>query len=187
MFYRLKIKADAKRVPAEVLGFPVNKEVSTYVETTRDSAAEADKKGLKVVEVTAVETLPERGENGDAPYVIRLGDHGQNTAAPEADEPEAPSEPETPTEDPVDTTDPADGDDEDTSDATDDELPKKQYKVLPGELGGGVEYPRGTVHEPGSILELTDEEASLFADGLIEPVETEPADDGGDNSDEEEK
>lgn len=33
-----------------------------------------------------------------------------------------------------------------------------------------VEYPKGTVHEPGSILELTDEQVKDFAPGLIEPV-----------------
>lgn len=74
MFYRLKVKADAKKVPTEALGFAVSKEVSTYVETTRDLAAEASKKNLKTVEVTIVETLPERGEDG------------QNTAAPAEDE-----------------------------------------------------------------------------------------------------
>lgn len=68
MFYRLKVRADAKKVPAEALGFPVNKEVSTYVETTRDLAAEAAKKNLKAVEVTVVATIPERGEDGNAPH-----------------------------------------------------------------------------------------------------------------------
>lgn len=85
MFYRLKVRADAKKVPAEALGFPVNKEVSTYVETTRDLAAEAAKKNLKAVEVTVVATIPERGEDGNAPHVITVGDHGQNTAAPESE------------------------------------------------------------------------------------------------------
>lgn len=72
------------------------------------------------------------------------------------------------------------------TDATDDNPPAaddvetKQYRVLENALGGGVEYPQGTVHEPGSILTLTDVEAEAFAPGLIEPVETEPTDDGGD-------
>lgn len=153
MFYKLTVKENARKAPTEVLGLPVAKDVSTYVETTRDLVAEADKKGLKTVSVTAVETVPERGEDGNAPRFFDLGDEGQNTEAPEAD---APAKPE-----------------EDATDATDDELPKKQYKVLENELGGGVEYPRGTAHEPGTILELTDEDASLFAPGLIEPVENE--------------
>lgn len=81
MFYRLKAKADAKKVPTDVLGFPVHKEVSTYVETTRDLVAEASKKNIKTVDVTVVETLPERGEDGNAPHVITVGDHGLGVEA----------------------------------------------------------------------------------------------------------
>lgn len=49
-----------------------------------------------------------------------------------------------------------------------DEAPKSQYKVLQG-----LEHPKGTAHEVDAILELTDEEASEFAEGLIEKVEAE--------------
>ena len=43
---------------------------------------------------------------------------------------------------------------------------KSKYKVLKG-----LEYPRGKVHEKDAVLELTDEEAKGFANGLIEEVE----------------
>jgi len=43
---------------------------------------------------------------------------------------------------------------------------RAEYKVLTG-----VEYPRGTAHEAGKILSLTDQEAGEFAPGLIEKVE----------------
>jgi hypothetical protein len=75
MFYKLKVKDGAKKAPAEMLGFPVKPEVSTYVETTRDLVAEATKKNIKTVSVEAVETIPERGEDGNAPHVIHVGDH----------------------------------------------------------------------------------------------------------------
>lgn len=55
MFYRLKVSENAKKVPEQALGFPVKAGVSTYVETIRDLPAEAAKKNLKSVEVTAVE------------------------------------------------------------------------------------------------------------------------------------
>lgn len=176
MFYKLKVRADAKRVPSEVLGFPVDQQVSTYVETTRDLVAEAASKNVKTVDVAAVSQLPERGEDGNYPRVFKLGDHQSNVVF-EADEETNTTTDQPPAEDPVD--DP--GEQENTDDITTDEPVKKQYRVLPGELGGGVEYPQGTVHEPGSILELTDEEVSVFAPGLIEPVEVEPADDGSDS------
>lgn len=41
-----------------------------------------------------------------------------------------------------------------------------QYKVVQG-----LEYPRGIVHEIGSIIELTDEEVAGFDPNLIEKVE----------------
>lgn len=44
---------------------------------------------------------------------------------------------------------------------------KHPYTVLQNELGGGVEYPRGVVHNPGDLLWLTDAEAGQFAPGLI--------------------
>lgn len=86
MFYQLKIKENLKKVPDSVLGFPVKYGVSTYVETTRDLVAEADKKKIKSITITPCATLPERGEDGNAPTLIKLGDHGQNTAAPAEDE-----------------------------------------------------------------------------------------------------
>jgi len=86
MFYKLTVKENARKVPTEVLGLPVAKDVSTYVETTRDLVAEADKKGLKIVSVTAVETVPERGEDGNAARFFDLGDEGQNTDEPKAEE-----------------------------------------------------------------------------------------------------
>ena len=46
------------------------------------------------------------------------------------------------------------------------EVVKAQYKVLKG-----LEYPRGTVHKVDDVLELSDEEATKFGDGLIEKVE----------------
>ena len=45
---------------------------------------------------------------------------------------------------------------------------KREYVVLENELEGGVEFPRGTVHEPGAVISLTDSEAASFAEGLIE-------------------
>lgn len=44
---------------------------------------------------------------------------------------------------------------------------KLEYKVLKG-----LEFPRGTVHKVDEVLELTDEEASKFAKGLIKKVES---------------
>jgi len=44
---------------------------------------------------------------------------------------------------------------------------KSEYTVIKG-----VEFPRGTVHEAGSVIELTEAAAASFADGLIEKVET---------------
>ena len=44
---------------------------------------------------------------------------------------------------------------------------KSEYKILKG-----LEYPRGTVHNIDDVIELTDEQASKFADGLIERIET---------------
>lgn len=75
MFYKLKVKADAKRVPSDVLGFPVDQQVSTYVETTRDLIDEAAKKNIKTVEIVTVDSLPERGEDGNNPRLFTLGDH----------------------------------------------------------------------------------------------------------------
>ncbi|MCP6719737.1 MAG: hypothetical protein KJI72_00205 [Patescibacteria group bacterium] len=46
------------------------------------------------------------------------------------------------------------------------EVTKSQYKVLKE-----LEYPEGTAHEEGAVLELTDEEAGKFAEGSIEKVE----------------
>lgn len=83
MFYKLKVKADAKRVPTEVLGFPVDQQVSTYVETTRDLSDEAAKKNIKTVDIVTVDSLPERGEDGNKPRLFKLGDH----QAPEPTEP----------------------------------------------------------------------------------------------------
>ena len=192
MFYQLKLKPEARGTSKEVFGVSVNKEVSTFVETVRDLHAEADKKNLKSVDITALDRLPERGEDGNAPHLVSFGDQYLSEAAQEAeankkpaDEPTAdaddnargaadpeaskPAEPTTAPELP-----PADetGDDSGNPPAATD-IVTKQYHVLPGELGGGVEYPRGTVHEPGSILELTDVEVENFAPGLIEPVEAE--------------
>lgn len=48
------------------------------------------------------------------------------------------------------------------------ELETSQYRVLKG-----VEYPRGTVHKVGDVLNLTSEQAGLFAEGLVERVEGE--------------
>ena len=44
---------------------------------------------------------------------------------------------------------------------------KSEYKILKG-----LEYPRGTVHNIDDVIELTDEQASKFAEGLIEKTET---------------
>lgn len=44
--------------------------------------------------------------------------------------------------------------------------PREAYKVLQG-----VEFPRGTAHEAGAVLQLTADEAATFAPGLIEKVE----------------
>jgi len=50
-----------------------------------------------------------------------------------------------------------------------DDTPKKsEYKVLKG-----LEYPRGTVHNIDDVIELTDEQASKFSEGLIEEIEKE--------------
>lgn len=40
---------------------------------------------------------------------------------------------------------------------------KTKYKVLKG-----VEFPRGTVHKVGEVIELTEEQSAKFTDGLIE-------------------
>ncbi len=52
------------------------------------------------------------------------------------------------------------------------EIVKKQYRVI-----RGVEFPHGTPHKEGSLIDLTDEEAAKFAEGLIEAVEKK-SDDG---------
>jgi len=44
---------------------------------------------------------------------------------------------------------------------------KSEYTVIKG-----VEFPRGTAHDAGSVIELTEAAAASFADGLIEKVET---------------
>lgn len=75
-FYRLKVKQSVNRAPQSILGFPVDKEVSTYIETERDLVAEFEKKGVKSVEITSVESIPERGENGDYPLKFDLKDEG---------------------------------------------------------------------------------------------------------------
>ena len=54
----------------------------------------------------------------------------------------------------------------DNQDNENNEPVKSQYKVLQG-----LEYPQGTVHEVDAVLELTDEEASNFAEGLIAKVD----------------
>ena len=49
-----------------------------------------------------------------------------------------------------------------------DDIPEKsEYKILKG-----LEYPKGTVHNIDDVIELTDEQASKFAEGLIEKTET---------------
>lgn len=204
MFYRLKVSSDAKRKPTEILGFPVDTEVSTYIETERDLVAEFEKKGVKTVEISPVDQLPERGEDGNFPRVFDLKDEGLGQQA--VDQAEHESEPKDGSatgggaegdegtgdkqikdevaSDP--TTKPVDGHDDGAG--HDDEPLKTDYKVLPGELGGGVEYPRGTVHEPGTTLSLTKDEAAAFAPGLIEPVEPvadEPTNNDGKPSDSE--
>ena len=51
-------------------------------------------------------------------------------------------------------------------DGQDDDQPvKSEYTVLQG-----LEYPQGTAHEVGAVLELTEVEAATFADGLLEKV-----------------
>lgn len=57
------------------------------------------------------------------------------------------------------------------------EAGKGQYKVLKG-----VEFPKGTPHEEGTVLELSDEEASGFAEGLIEKIESTDDDQSDDNN-----
>ena len=48
-----------------------------------------------------------------------------------------------------------------------DEPEKSEYKILKG-----LEYPKGTVHNIDDVIELTDEQAGKFAEGLIEKTET---------------
>ena len=57
--------------------------------------------------------------------------------------------------------------DETKDEGEDEGVTKLSYKVLKN-----VEYPRGTVHKVGAILELTAEEVDKFAEGLIEKIET---------------
>jgi len=54
---------------------------------------------------------------------------------------------------------------------------KSAFKVLEG-----VEYPAGTAHEIGAVIELTEKEASEFAEGLIEKVESGDNVEGNENS-----
>lgn len=62
---------------------------------------------------------------------------------------------------------PGDGqNDDDEANKDNDDAPKSQYKVLQE-----LEYPKGTVHKVDAVLELTDEEAGKFGEGLIEKVE----------------
>ena len=49
----------------------------------------------------------------------------------------------------------------------DDTPEKSEYKILKG-----LEYPKGTVHNIDDVIELTDEQASKFKEGLIEKTET---------------
>lgn len=86
MFYQLKLKPDARGASREVFGVQVNKEVSTFVETVRDLHAEADKKNLKSVDITALDSLPERGEDGNAPHVVDFKDEGLGEPAKAAAE-----------------------------------------------------------------------------------------------------
>lgn len=55
-----------------------------------------------------------------------------------------------------------------SADNADQQAAKADYKVLQG-----VEFPRGTAHEVGAVIQLTEEEAAGFAEGLIEKVVTE--------------
>ena len=49
---------------------------------------------------------------------------------------------------------------------TNDKVVKEKYTGLQG-----VEFPKGTPHKKGAVLELTTKEAESFADGLIEKEE----------------
>lgn len=62
-------------------------------------------------------------------------------------------------------------DEEESTETDETEVTKSQYKVV-----SGVEFPRGTAHEAGTVLELTDEEAAGFAEGLIVKVDEENKD-----------
>lgn len=86
MFYQLKLKADARGTSKEVFGVSVTKEVSTYVETERDLVAEADKKKLTTVDITPLATLPERGEDGNAPRLVDFKDEYLSDAAQQSAE-----------------------------------------------------------------------------------------------------
>lgn len=75
-FYKLIVKQDVRRAPETILGFPVSKELSTYIETERDLVAEFEKRGVKSVDITTVDSIPERGEDGNFPRVFDLKDEG---------------------------------------------------------------------------------------------------------------
>ena len=55
---------------------------------------------------------------------------------------------------------------ETTEDAVEETIAKVDYRVL-----SGLEFPRGTAHVVGAVIQLTEEEAAGFAEGLIEKVE----------------
>ena len=62
--------------------------------------------------------------------------------------------------------DSTEGGDNSEGDQSEGDAEKSEYKVLQS-----VEFPQGTPHEVDAILELTDEEAAGFAEGMIEKVE----------------
>lgn len=76
MFYKLKLKDNAKGDDKSVFGVTVYKDKSVYVETERDLIAEAEKRRLTTVTVQPIDTVPERGEDGNAAIFIDFKDEG---------------------------------------------------------------------------------------------------------------
>ena len=74
MFYKLKLKDSAKDSTKSIFGVTVQKDVSVYIETERNLLDELAKKRVSTVEATVVETVPERGEDGNAPRFVDFGD-----------------------------------------------------------------------------------------------------------------
>lgn len=151
-FQKNKKLVSEKAVPAEVVGY-LKKQLSFVdkpkTELPPQKFAPPTEEQKAKLRAESLETPPELSRSDAEMEAARPPEPVEDPLTPDDfDEP-------TPAETPL-TTEPI----------------KKAYTVVPNELGGGVEYPRGVVHDAGATIFLTDDEAKGFAPGIIQTSET---------------